>query len=282
MKTLTITALSLSLAAMPASALELLGYWNFDNQSEDQSDAGNDAVLADGAVVSPDMDGFSSDPGDYALDLGASGNAARADVALDLSAATANNAMAVSFRQNNADTAAATSTFWFTSGRALQAHIPWSDGTLYFDHANGAVAPETRHTIDGALGAGQITGGEWQHFVLQKDAAGNKQIYIDGVLGGEQTDGAAVPLAGIDGAVSIGSAQNGGISLGGQIDELAVFSQPLTQEQVTRLAEGAAAPEILQPPVPFVFTDLTIGGDGRRHRHFQRPPQCQLRRRGLR
>ncbi|MFT4551012.1 MAG: hypothetical protein ACI8XO_003787 [Verrucomicrobiales bacterium] len=35
----------------PANALELLSYWNFDNQTENQSKQGNDAALTNGAVI---------------------------------------------------------------------------------------------------------------------------------------------------------------------------------------------------------------------------------------
>ena len=50
--------------ATQSQALELLGYWNFNNQTDDQSGNGNAAVLADGAVISPDTEGFSGTAGD--------------------------------------------------------------------------------------------------------------------------------------------------------------------------------------------------------------------------
>ena len=98
---------------------------------------------------------------------------------------------------------------------------------------------------------------------MQKDAAGNRQIYIDGVLEAEEATGIANPFPALDGGIFIGAAPGLGNSFPGSIDEFAVFSLPLDQEQITRLAEGTPAPEILQPASPFVISEIIIDTDGR-------------------
>ena len=72
-----------------------------------------------------------------------------------------NNAVAVSFWQRNTGIATASSSFWFTPGRTLQSHVPWSDGTLYFDHAYLGGNPGSRFTIPNAAGLGLLVADQW-------------------------------------------------------------------------------------------------------------------------
>ncbi|MDB4488767.1 hypothetical protein N9017_01480, partial [Akkermansiaceae bacterium] len=115
-------------------AAELLAYYKFNGQAADQSGNGANATLNGGGVISGDAEGFSGAVGDRALDVGASGNGARADATVDLSMATTNDAMAVSFWQydiGNGSGGNASSTSFgivaFSGGgnRGFQAHVPW-------------------------------------------------------------------------------------------------------------------------------------------------------------
>ena len=255
--------------------LELLGYWDFDDDNDPDVApelTGNspDAAVNGAAAFSADGGGHSGQPGDLALDLGTANNTAGAIVPTGdhLAILEFNNAFAVSFWQRNSGINSSTSSFWFTPGRTIQAHIPWGDGTLYFDHSYLNGAADQRFTIQNTVTGGLLVADEWQHLVLQKDAAGNRQIYIDGVLQAEEASGIALPLPTFDGGIVIGGAPNAnpealGNSFPGSIDEFAVFSLPLEQEQITRLAEGTPANEILLPEAPFVITAVNLGGDGR-------------------
>ena len=250
--------------------LELLGYWDFDNNSDPASApdlSGNSpaATLVSPAVFSEAGLGHSGAGNDRSLDLGASNNAAYAQVPAGdhLKTAQFNNSMCVSFWQLNTDTLVQSSSFWITSGRAFQAHVPWSDGTLYFDH-NNTLTAGGRLTIPDARGAGLVVQDQWQHILLQKTAEGNKEIYIDGILQGSQLTGEAFAMSNLDGQVVIGAEGLSFInSFSGRIDEFAIFSKPLDQEKITRLAEGTPAIEILGPPVPLAITSLEVGEDGR-------------------
>ena len=248
---LTLAAAILLLPVPPANALEVLGFWNFDNQTDDQSGNENTAVLAGGAVISPDGQGFSGTAGDHALELGASGNSARADITANFTAATIKNSMAVSFWQfdigNGAGANASTTAFGFPSStgggeRGFQAHTPWGDDIAYFDHGGACCGAANR--LSGAIGTTGLN--SWHHVVLQVDN-GVKQIWIDGVLFLEQAAGAA-PIPTFTGELMIG-AEPVGINngFGGRIDDFAVFDDALTPEQIARLFAGDAATDLIDP-----------------------------------
>jgi hypothetical protein len=251
MKTLPILIVASAALFLPnsATALELLGYWNFDNQTEDQSGNGNTATLADGAVISPDAEGFTSTAGDYALELGVSGDSARADINGDFSGATINNAMAVSFWQfdigDGAGGNASSTAFGFPSSdgggnRGFQAHTPWGDGNAYFDHGGACCGLPNR--LSGPVGTEGLN--SWRHIVLQVDN-GQKQIWIDGAMFLEQAAGAA-PIPAFTGQLMIGAEPAGtNNGFGGRIDEFAVFDDALTGAQIARLFAGEPATDLI-------------------------------------
>lgn len=246
--------------------VELLGYWDFDNNTDPLSapDAtGNSpaATLVGPAVFSADAGGHSGSAGDLALDLGVANNAAFAQVPLGdhLLQTEINNAISVSFWQYVDVFGVQNSSFWFTGDRAFQAHIPWSDGTLYFDSADSS-ATYNRLTIPGA-NASLIIEKQWQHFVFQKKSTGEKEIYIDGVLQGSSVESG--PLNNIDGGFYIGgNVPNITQSFGGLMDEFAVFSRSLSQEQITELAAGVPAPQILTGTV-LEISSVIVGTNGK-------------------
>ena len=236
----------LAIAPSAARSAELLAYYNFDGQSADQTGNGADAVLNGGATISADGQGFTSTLGDRALDVGASGNSARADVGgADFSLATVSNAMAVSFWQynigNGTGSNSATTPFGVPSSsgggtRGFQAHTPWSDGRLYFDHGGACCGGNNRRSVD--VGTDLI--GRWSHVVLQV-AAGKKQVWVDGVMLDEQAAGAA-PIPAFTGQLMIGAEPAGtNNGFGGRIDEFAVWATFLTAAEIATLAGGAPA-----------------------------------------
>jgi hypothetical protein len=240
--------LALFFTGLFANGAELLVYYNFNGQTTDQSGNGANATLNGGATISAEAQGFSGNPGDRALDVGASGNSARADASVDLSLATTNNAMAVSFWQfdvgNGAGGNASTTTFGIVSssgggGRGFQAHVPWGDGNAYFDHGGACCGGTNRRSIP----IGTTALNQWKHVVLQV-GGGTKQIWIDGVMLDEQASGAAT-IPTFTGQLMIGAEPAGtNNGFGGRIDEFAVWGSFLTPTEIAALASGAPATDL--------------------------------------
>ena len=242
---LTLSAIGLSSASAVVTATNLLAYYDFDGQAEDQSGNGADATLAGGAVLT----GAGRIGG--GLDLGVSSNSARADATVDFSSATANDAMAVSFWQfdigNGAGGNAATTAFGMLStgapNRGFQAHTPWSDGTLYFDHGGPCCGGNNRLTT--GVGTSLLDG--WHHIVLQVNGD-TKEIWVDGVMANQQISATLAAIPDFTGALMIGAEPAGtNNGFGGRIDEFAVWNTSLDANDIAALAGGAATPTIIVP-----------------------------------
>jgi len=254
----------ISVSARGAVIGDLVALYDFNGNTNDTSGNGYDAGLIGGAAVSADSLGYSSIAGDSSLDLG-SGTTEYAKVtgATNLGNATTANKMAVSFWMynigdgsganiNNSAFRVVSTT---ASGRGFQAHTPWSDGTLYFDH-NGATAPLTRLTKTG-LGTTLLNG--WHHIALQVDN-GTKEIWIDGAKVSSQASGAgAIPA--FTNEIRIGAdLEGGGNWFRGRIDEFAVWSNTLTQTQIESLAGGTSTADLMNIPEPATMSLMALGG----------------------
>ncbi|MFT5409295.1 MAG: hypothetical protein ACI9NC_002016, partial [Verrucomicrobiales bacterium] len=252
-------------------AADLITYYDFNGQSADQSGNGVDATLNGGALISGDSLGFSSTIGDRALDVGVSGGGERADASgVDFSLATTNDAMAVSFWQFNTGNGGganfSSTPFGLVSssgggGRGFQAHVPWGDGSLYFDHGGACCGAANRRDI----GVGTTLLNQWKHIVLQV-GGGKKQIWIDGMMLDEQAVGAAA-IPTMSGQLMIGAEPAGtNNGFGGRIDEFAVWATFLTPAEIATLAGGASALELtdVNTDLPAVSvspaTAVTAGG----------------------
>ena len=263
----------LSFTAVAGAAVispsDLLVYYNFDNNGNptiapDLSGNGPMATLEGGAAYSAGGGGVSGSAGDRSLDLGTFNNGASARLPLGahFDPAVTSNTFAVSFWQNSTSNATSTSSYWIVSPtasggrRGIQSHVSWSDGTIYFDHA-GCCGPPERLTTG-------ITGpiNTWNHYVFQKDASGNKQLWENGVL---RVSGAgAANVLPFDGQAMIGAefrdpGTNGANSFDGRIDEFAVWSTTLDAAQIAQLASGAPA-TALTIPEPATLALLALGG----------------------
>jgi hypothetical protein len=262
-----------SLSIQRIHALDLLAYFDFDDDSNptvalDVSGNAPDAVLNAPAVFTADAGGVTGVAGDRALDLGALNNRAAAIVPAGshFDAAANNNAMAVSFWQFNTQIGSS-SAFWVhspgaTGGqRGFQAHTPWSNGTVFFDQS-GCCDPPQRLTVGGV-----VTINQWQHFAFQRDAAGNREIWVDGVLAA--SGGGAEALDAFNGILTIGADNNLNNSFSGLIDDIAVYDDALTPDQIASLAEGSLRPSgLIIPPadtdadgLPDAFEQRIIDAD---------------------
>jgi hypothetical protein len=192
-------------------------------------------------------------PGDSAMDLGMSGGSllTATDPAFlsALNAATAKDAMSVSIWVKLYQISGA-SGFWFYSpsendgDRGFQAHLPWSDDTIYFDTAGCCGGGLQRinasiTTFPGYQAVGDDSWwNSWHHFVFLKNGS-DKQIWIDGSLFLEGQNTAPLPTdfnlvtvgSGIDAGIGVGSLQ-------GQIDDFAVFGSGLSSNNVQSLFAG--------------------------------------------
>ena len=135
------------------------------------------------------------------------------------------------------------SSFWFVAdsqARGIQAHLPWSNGRIYLDSNGCCGAPSQR--LDQAAPEG-FDWTTWHHYAFVKNKEA-KQIYIDGELLAEQTEGVS-PLPTDFNALYIGSASDKN-SPDAVIDDFAVFKGALTQKQIQDIVKGAP---IGTPPV---------------------------------
>ena len=245
-KTLKIILLIfLSVTTSRSQELEILGYWDFNDPSDpsvasDVTANSPDLEFIGGATYTEDGDGFSDSAGDYALDLGGvnDGSLAQTLEGDHLNTAFENNAMSVVFWQNTPQTGN-TSSFWIHSPaagsneRGFQAHTPWGNGTIYFDQSGCCGAPQ-RLTVGGLVQLEQ-----WQHFVFQRDADGNMEIWVDGVQAASQ--GGAEPLDEFNGIITIGAeGPTQANSLAGRIDDFAIFNNSLDEDQIATLAGGGS------------------------------------------
>ena len=234
----------LSVVTSKSQELEILGYWDFNDTSDpaassDVTGSSPDLEFIGGASYSNDGDGVSDGAGDYALDLGGvnDGSLAQTPEGDHLNTAYDNNAMSVAFWQNTTQVGN-TSAFWIHSPtpsgqRGFQAHTPWGNGTIYFDQS-GCCGPSQRLTVGGLVQTNL-----WQHFVFQRDADGNMEIWVDGELVASQ--GGAEPLDEFNGIITVGAeGPTQANSFAGRIDDFAIFNNVLDGDQIATLAEGSS------------------------------------------
>jgi len=254
-------------AAVTAS--NLLAYYNFDGQTDNQFGSAPGATLNGPAALTAGNMGYSGAAGDESLDLVALNNMASASTAAGthFDSLTTNNAFSVSFWQYN-NAFGNSSAFWLVAPdanggqRGAQAHTPWGDGRVFFDQS-GCCVPSQRITI--AAVDNPVVTGQWQHFVFQRDGLGNREIWVDGVLeasagGGEVVD----PFNGVlvIGAEGLTSAN----SLNGRIDEFAVWDTALDSSEIATLAGGAATDSLIPEPSSTLFGLLGLMALGLRRR----------------
>ncbi len=232
------------------TATDLLALYEFNGNANDSSGNGANGTLNGAATISAGGTGYDGSAGNGALDIGAAANFAYMSSTIALAGATTSDSMAVSYWQRNIGNGSGLNTtnipfsMVSTSGggtRGFQAHAPWSDGTLYFDH--GGTCCGTANRLTSVVGTSLLD--SWHHIVLQV-SGGQKEIWIDGVLAASQATGAAV-IPTFSGSTTIGAGVGGGNGFGGLIDEFAVWSAPLSQEQIESLAGGAPTQAILIP-----------------------------------
>jgi hypothetical protein len=203
-----------------------------------------------GSAYTASAGGHTGQPGDYAVDFGpnGSGPVVVSDASF-MNVGAAADTLTVAFWAKKYDTAAG-SAFWALSPssnngqRGYQAHVPWNDNNVYFDSAgccNGGQRLSGSITTFGDYSGDVSWWNDWHYYVFSKGGV-SKQVWIDGKL---FLDGSnASPLPTDFTSLMIGSDFAGGGLFHAVVDDFAVFSTQLTEEQVVALASGGKASDL--------------------------------------
>ncbi|MBT7875688.1 MAG: LamG domain-containing protein, partial [Verrucomicrobia bacterium] len=162
-----------------------------------------------------------------------------------LNIAAENDQVSVVFWQYNRSNPNS-STFWSigeSQDRWFQAHVPWSNGNIYFDSMGCCANPTQR--INGAPGEDHEWIEEWHHYAFIKNED-YKAVYVDGALLLETADGGATELTVDVTRFWIGSDNGGGNQPDAIIDQLGIFKGALTAAEIAEIAGGKS---IFEPPV---------------------------------
>ena len=245
-------------SSLAASAPDLLLYYDFNGDALSSIDEGPDATLTGNAVISADNGGFSGEAGDQSLDLGATQTAGQESYAavaegLHFQPIETNNTVAISWWQKRTGPAVSSAPFAAPAiggGRGLQSHAPWNNGTFFVDLMG------FRRTV-----ADPTFPDLWQHFVIQQDAEGTVELWIDGTLAAEWPQGAADQAFALTGAVNIGATLAPTDHMTGQLDDFAIFSGPLPGPHIQTLASGVSVGDFYQlGPQDLSITNFTRNG----------------------
>lgn len=265
--------LAASVPTLTPGEMKLLALWGFNDSSDPTSAI--DSVrsrrgVTGNAVYTPDMGGRTGLPGDLGI-CTASGGVTTSAAFVNLAAAE--DKVTVSFWQK-LDAIRSSSSFWITSPsssdvqRGMQAHVPWGEGTLFFDTSGCCSGPGQR--LAGPHPSINVQ--MWHHWTFIKDGT-SKRVYRDGreVLAG--TDAVPLPLD-FQTLIMGSSADNKPIN--GCIDDFAVFAGALTTEQIARLSCGESPTTVLSPGVPgdFSVNSIVNNGDGTVTVRWKSEPGC--------
>ena len=265
--------LALSGGSSPLKSADLIAYWNFDDTGNPgialDSANGYAGTLQGGASFTADGEGHSGQPEDHGVDFGTTDNGQTVLIgdASFLNSAAASDRITFSFWQK-LTSAANSSSFWAVSPgsngnqRGMQVHLPWSNGTIYYDSA-GCCGSGSRSS---STPPAPFDWTVWHHFVVLKDGD-TKQIWIDGSLVLNDTGADALPSD--FSSLYLGS-ELGRNSLRGVMDEFAVYNGALTPAQIASLASGTSPSSLfsnpdlaalsVSPAANVTTTGATLGG----------------------
>ena len=232
--------------------VELLAAWDFEDSGDD-----TEAVdLVSGIVAVNNGAEYVDDPDrGSVIDFAASGFL-QVEEASFLNAASAADQVSFVFWQLNGGTPNS-STFWAASPstgnnqRGAQAHVPWGNGSIFFDTA-GCCGADTRLTFnpDAELEGGfDFADEQWHHYAFVKDGE-NKSVWIDGVLAFETVNTGTLPD---DFAELWIGCEVGGINIAdAKIDDFAVYAGALTATHINEVKDNGFG----GGGVPFQIVDV--------------------------
>ncbi len=242
---------------------DLLLFYSFDDDSEpslalDTSGNGNDGTI--GAAIYTEAGlGRSGGATDRALDFLTGQEGAYIDVASALDGAfdsiVDNDSATILLWIFGGDLQPQNHfAFWFAEGEAdprqLSAHIPWSDGNIYFD-VNGCCDATQR--INQSEPDSTKWKGEWNHYAFVKELE-TTRIYQNGELWLEG-EGKA-PIVSIHNVrFGSGGGAPGNLSYNGLMDDIGVWDEALSQEDIQNVMENGT----IDPPVAKMKATPTQG-----------------------
>lgn len=261
-----------SLMLCTSANAALLVHYNFNGQTLDQSGLGNNGTIVGNPTFTASGGGRTGLPGDQAMIFDGSGDAVSVSTAAGgaLSSITSNNQATISLwqratnsQQPRADTIFSSFPAVGGGNRILQAHLPWSDNTVYWDaNANNGCCSGVADRLTYGSNQSEFASDVWHHWAFVKDGVNNTaSIYFNGIL--KATTAASTDDIGAILSFFVGSAFNGGESYLGQIDDFAVFNTALSGGELARIAAGGAL-VIPEPASAMLLLIGTIGMLGRR------------------
>jgi len=219
-----------------AAQVKLVAYWDFEKIEADgvslKSVVGGHEGLISGSAILTEAGG-GRPGGGKGFDVGvANPGWLQVENGDAPNEASAEDQMSVVLWQKNYSNINSSS-FWGHSdsaggARGFQFHIPWSDGTIYFD-TQGCCGANTR------LNKGGSGFDAWHHYAFIKDGD-TKRIYIDGELFAEQSG--YDPLTADYSKYTVGGADNASPP-DAIIDDFAIFRGALSEDNVKAIAAGS-------------------------------------------
>lgn len=208
-------------------------------------------VFRGGSAFTLDAGGRTGLAGDRAVDFGMGTGPVYVQDATFLNALAQNDEITFAFWANKYDIADG-SAFWANSpsssgsGRGAQAHVPWSNGNLYWDTAGCCNPPQRINALYSSdLGWWQT----WHFFVFTKKGA-NKEIWVDGALFLDQQTAQpgvnAAPLPTDFTDLYIGSDGTGAGLFHALVDDFSIYGTALSSSSITALYTGTL-PSALPP-----------------------------------
>jgi hypothetical protein len=207
---------------------------------------GYPGLVIGNAGSTADGEGRSGQPGDRGLDLTADGGSVivtEYEWLNELFAADEITVALWSKKHNIANNSA----FWITNSagsgnRGFQAHLPWSNGNIYFDTQGCCATPGQRINAPVAdFDDNPDFMNDWHLYSFSKKG-GVKEIRIDGELFLDGVD--ADPLTADVTGLFIGSAGDLGNMDHAVYDDFAVFSTALTEAELKGIAGGGSPADI--------------------------------------
>lgn len=233
----------------------LLAAWDF----EDSSDTDEAVDIVSGIVaINTDAEYVDDAERGSVIDFAAVGYLLVEDAAF-LNTAAAADQISFVFWQLNGSTPNSSS-FWAASPstgsnqRGAQAHVPWSNGQIYFDTAGCCGGGDTRINFDPNAeveGGFDFADGEWHHYAFVKDGE-NKSVWIDGVLAFSGTNSGVLPddFAELWIGVEAGGAAN---IADAKMDDFGVYAGALTEAQINEVKDSGFGGAQL----PYQIIDVT-------------------------
>ncbi len=237
--------------------LDLVAYWDFNDASDPTATfdklKGFRGDLKAGTVISDDGTGRTEAPGDRALDMGIVGSAGTGVIVEQagfLNLAGRQDQLGLSFWVNVPTFQQSMAVYANSPAveRAFSAHVTWSNGQIYWDTNDCCNGSTQRINVDGGLALST-----WTHVVLNKKGD-TKAIWVNGVklLEGTNTDNLQQTFT----RFFIGTDSNN-LNHVGLIDDMAVYADALSDDEIALLAAGTAPDDPSLVP-PSADTD----GDG--------------------